>query len=106
VKISTADCAVRQARDFTPSDLATKTDIAELRGEIVQAEPRLIKWVIGVGIAAALAVGGLIWTAPATAVPPRATTSRPFRFRHAIWRLSRRPASAFPDSAARPISTT
>ncbi|HEV2097489.1 MAG TPA: hypothetical protein VGR45_01035 [Stellaceae bacterium] len=38
------------------STLATKADLAEL-------ELRLIKWVIGVGIAAALAVGGMIWTA-------------------------------------------
>jgi hypothetical protein len=36
--------------------LASKTDLAEL-------ELRLIKWVIGVGIAASLAMGGMIWTA-------------------------------------------
>lgn len=48
--------AVRLARDFDVSNLATKTDIAEV-------ELRLIKWVIGVGIAAVLAVGGMIWTA-------------------------------------------
>jgi hypothetical protein len=45
---------VRLARDFDVSHLATKADLAEL-------ELRLIKWVIGVGIA--LAVGGMIWTA-------------------------------------------
>jgi hypothetical protein len=48
--------AVRLARDFDVSHLATKADLAEL-------ELRLIKWVIGVGTAAALAVGGMIWTA-------------------------------------------
>ena len=48
--------AVRLAQDFDISNLATKTDLAEL-------ELRLIKWLIGVGIAAALAVGGMIWTA-------------------------------------------
>ncbi len=48
--------AVRLAQDLDLSNLATKTDLAEL-------ELRLIKWVIGVGIAAALAVGGMIWTA-------------------------------------------
>jgi hypothetical protein len=35
---------------------ASKRDLAEL-------ELRLVKWVIGVGIAATLAVGGMIWTA-------------------------------------------
>ena len=48
--------AVRMAQDLDLSNLATKTDLAEL-------ELRLIKWVIGVGVAAALAVGGMIWTA-------------------------------------------
>jgi len=64
--------AVRQAQDF--SDLAAKSDLAlqisEVRGEIGKvreeiAAPglRLIKWVVGVGIAEVLAVGGMIWTA-------------------------------------------
>lgn len=48
--------AVRLAQDLDLSNLASKTDLAEL-------ELRLIKWVIGVGIAATLAVGGMIWTA-------------------------------------------
>ena len=48
--------AVRLVRDLDLSNLATKTDVAEL-------ELRLIKWVIGVGIAAVLAVGGMISTA-------------------------------------------
>jgi hypothetical protein len=48
--------AVRLAQDLDLSNLASKTDLAEL-------ELRLIKWVIGVGIAASLAVGGMIWTA-------------------------------------------
>lgn len=51
------------ARDFDLSGLATKNDISDLRREIAEVEPRLIKWVIGVGIAAVLAVGGMIWTA-------------------------------------------
>ena len=64
--------AVKQAHDF--SDLVTKSDltqlrsdlrgeIAEIRREIVALELRLIKWVVGVGIAAALSVGGMIWAA-------------------------------------------
>jgi hypothetical protein len=48
--------AVRLAQDLDLSNLASKTDLAEL-------ELRLIKWVIGVGIAASLAMGGMIWTA-------------------------------------------
>ena len=55
--------AVRLARDFDVSKLASKTDIADLRREIAEVEPRLIKWVIGVGVAATPAVGGMIWTA-------------------------------------------
>lgn len=64
--------AVRQAQDF--SDLVTKSDLAlriselraeigEVRGELVALGLRLIKWVVGVGIAATLAIGGMIWTA-------------------------------------------
>jgi hypothetical protein len=47
--------AVRLAQDLDLSNVATKTDLA-------QVELPLIKWVIGVGVAAALAVGGMIWT--------------------------------------------
>jgi hypothetical protein len=35
----------------------------DLQGEMLALELRLIKWVGGVGIAATLAVGGMIWTA-------------------------------------------
>lgn len=48
--------ALRLVRDLDLSNVATKTDLAQL-------ELRLVKWVIGVGVAAALAVGGMIWTA-------------------------------------------
>jgi hypothetical protein len=54
---------VRLSQNLDLSNLATKTDIADLRREIAEVELRLIKWVIGVGIAATLAVGGMIWTA-------------------------------------------
>ncbi|HEY3909177.1 MAG TPA: hypothetical protein VGM07_04725 [Stellaceae bacterium] len=54
------------------SNIATKTDIADLRLEIEKVrfevagtEARLIKWVIGVGVAAVIAItgalGGVIW---------------------------------------------
>jgi hypothetical protein len=54
--------AIRDAREFDPAQLATKADIADLRREISEVELRLIKWVIGIGIAAMLALTGLIWT--------------------------------------------
>ncbi len=66
--------AVRLVQDLDVSNLATRTDIADvrleiekIRFEIAGLEARLIKWVIGAGIAAFVAVtGGLtgvIWTA-------------------------------------------
>ena len=55
--------AVRMVREFDVSSLSTKTDIADLRRELAEVELRLIKWVIGVGVAAALVVGGMILTA-------------------------------------------
>ena len=55
--------AVRMVREFDVSSLSTKTDIADLRRELAEVELRLIKWVIGVGVAAALVVGGMISTA-------------------------------------------
>jgi hypothetical protein len=39
------------------------TEIADVRRELAQLELRLIKWVVGIGISATLAVGGMIWTA-------------------------------------------
>jgi hypothetical protein len=48
--------AVRQAQDLDFSNIATKTDLAEV-------ELRLIKWVIGVGVAAVFALTGVVWTA-------------------------------------------
>jgi hypothetical protein len=65
---------VKRAVDIDLSNITTKADladlrrelsieIADLRRELAQLELRLIKWVIGVGIAATLGVGGMIWTA-------------------------------------------
>jgi hypothetical protein len=55
--------AVRLAQDLDVSNLATKTDLVVLRSELAQVELRLIKWVIGVGVAAVLALTGVVWTA-------------------------------------------
>jgi hypothetical protein len=62
------------AIDIDLSNIATKADLADLRRElsaegadlrreIAQLELRLIKWVVGVGITATLAIGGMILTA-------------------------------------------
>jgi hypothetical protein len=62
--------AVRLVQDLDVSNLATKADLADVRLEIEKVrfeiaalEARLIKWVIGVGIAAVVALTGVIWTA-------------------------------------------
>ncbi len=54
---------LKRAVDIDLSNIATKIELAELRREIAQLELRPIKWVIGVGLAATLAIGGMIWTA-------------------------------------------
>lgn len=59
--------AVKSAVDVDLSNLASKADLDALRNatkaDLAELEVRLIKWVIEVGIAATLAVGGTIWTA-------------------------------------------
>jgi hypothetical protein len=40
-----------------------RTEAGSIRAEMVAMELRLIKWMIGIGIAAVLAVGGAIWAA-------------------------------------------
>jgi hypothetical protein len=64
----------KRAVDIDLSNIATKADLADLRRELsaeiadsrramAELELRLVKRVIGIGIAATLAVGGMIWTA-------------------------------------------
>jgi hypothetical protein len=60
---------VKQARGVGLSNTATKTEIAELRREIAGVELWLIRWLVGGGVTAILAVGEMIWTA--TQVPLR-----------------------------------
>ena len=43
--------AVKQAVDIDLSNLATKTDIADLRREMAETKAELVKWVVGVGFA-------------------------------------------------------
>jgi hypothetical protein len=57
--------AVRQARDIDLPNFATKADLINVvtRTDLAELELRLIKWVIGVWIAAILAGGGMICAA-------------------------------------------
>jgi hypothetical protein len=43
--------AVKQAVDIDLSNLATKTDIADVRRETAEMKAELVKWVVGVGFA-------------------------------------------------------
>jgi hypothetical protein len=65
---------IGDARELDLAQLATRADLALLRGDLMAlrsdleakiavAELRLIRWVIGVGVAAVLALTGVIWTA-------------------------------------------
>jgi hypothetical protein len=65
---------VKRAVDIELPDIATKADLADLRRELsaeaadlrrelAELDLQLIKSVIGVGSAATLTVGGVIWTA-------------------------------------------
>jgi basic membrane lipoprotein Med (substrate-binding protein (PBP1-ABC) superfamily) len=43
--------AVKQAVDIDLSNIATKTDIADLRREMAEIKAEVVKWVVGVGFA-------------------------------------------------------
>jgi basic membrane lipoprotein Med (substrate-binding protein (PBP1-ABC) superfamily) len=43
--------AVKQAVDIDLSNIATKTDIADVRREMADIKAQLVKWVVGVGFA-------------------------------------------------------
>jgi hypothetical protein len=43
--------AVKRAVDIDLSNLATKTDVADLRREMADVKAELVKWVVGVGFA-------------------------------------------------------
>ena len=42
--------AVKRAVDIDLSNIATKTDIVELRREMSEMKAELVKWVVGVGL--------------------------------------------------------
>ena len=43
--------AVKQALDIDLSNLATKSDIADVRREMAEMKAEVVKWVVGVGFA-------------------------------------------------------
>jgi hypothetical protein len=43
--------AVKQAVDIDLSNIATKTDMADLRRETAETKAELVKWIVGVGFA-------------------------------------------------------
>ena len=43
--------AVKQAVDIDLSNIATKTDVADVRREMADMKAELVKWVVGVGFA-------------------------------------------------------
>jgi hypothetical protein len=42
--------AVKQAVDIDLSNMATKTDIADVRREVAEMKAELVKWVVGIGL--------------------------------------------------------
>ncbi len=56
--------ALRQAQQVDLSDLATKTDIAELRREMAEMKAELIKWMGGLVLAAVGAIVALMKLLP------------------------------------------
>ena len=59
--------AIGDSREFDPLQLATKADLAALDAKIAATELRHLKWLIGVALAAVVAIvgalSGVIWTA-------------------------------------------
>jgi hypothetical protein len=49
--VKSLTAAVKQAVDVDLSNIATKTDISDLRREMAEMKAELVKWVVGVGFA-------------------------------------------------------
>ncbi len=58
---------IAEAREFDLSTLATKADLAGLDAKITATELRLLKWMLGIAVAAVVAIvgalSGVIWAA-------------------------------------------
>jgi basic membrane lipoprotein Med (substrate-binding protein (PBP1-ABC) superfamily) len=57
--------AVKQAVDIDLSNIATKTDIADVRREMADMKAELVKWVVGVGFAQVATVLAVLKLFPA-----------------------------------------
>jgi basic membrane lipoprotein Med (substrate-binding protein (PBP1-ABC) superfamily) len=57
--------AVKNAVDIDLSNLATKTDIADLQREMADMKAELVKWVVGVGFAQVATILAVLKLSPA-----------------------------------------
>jgi basic membrane lipoprotein Med (substrate-binding protein (PBP1-ABC) superfamily) len=57
---------VKQAVDIDLSNIATKTDIADVRREMADMKAELVKWVVGVGFAQVATIVAVLKLFPAT----------------------------------------
>ena len=57
--------AVKQAVDVDLSNIATKTDIADVRREMADMKAELVKWVVGVGFAQVATIVAVLKLFPA-----------------------------------------
>jgi hypothetical protein len=57
--------AVKRAVDTDLSNIATKTDIGELRREMSEMKAELVKWVVGVGFAQVATILAMLKLFPA-----------------------------------------
>jgi basic membrane lipoprotein Med (substrate-binding protein (PBP1-ABC) superfamily) len=57
--------AVKQAVDIDLSNIATKTDIADVRREMAEMKAELVKWVVGVGFAQVATISAVLKLFPA-----------------------------------------
>ena len=51
---------VKQAVDIDLSNIATKTDIADVRREMADMKAELVKWVVGVGFAQVATIAAVL----------------------------------------------
>jgi basic membrane lipoprotein Med (substrate-binding protein (PBP1-ABC) superfamily) len=56
---------VKQAVDIDLSNIATKTDIADVRREMADMKAELVKWVVGVGFAQVATIVAVLKLFPA-----------------------------------------
>ena len=62
----TLTAAVKKAVDIDLSNIATKTDIADVRREMADMKAELVKWVVGVGFAQVATILAVLKLFPAS----------------------------------------